>query len=482
MNPPEQDIRTAVKPSRGIISTPRKVLFGFGCGMDYLAGTLVSGVLWMPYFNLGLGLSPVALGLISTVLQVWSAALAPVAGYFSDNLDTRWGRRRPVIIVAALFTAVLFPMLWHLPNLGSEALNLAYFFVIGIVFSSAYTTWSAAYYALQLEVTPDYDERTSIAAWMGIFSKVAQLLGGWVLALVTSNYFADPVTGKPDLVHGTQVISWGIALAIFLTGALPALVIRERPGLAQAAGEKGSRESLWQSMCECAGCVPLWYLVGISFFLLMGSMSVINLWQYLNIYLVNGGDLSFATVVSGWRSTAIFGIAIGCVPLWMWLSARYDKRIVAVTLMVMGLIGHALNYVFILQGRPYLQLAPTLFEAAAVSAIWIFIPSMRADIADFDELKTGRRREGAINAFSSWFNKLAFTFSASIGGFALSWTGFSAQAAQQAPGVLHHLKITYVLITLVFWSIALVLLWYYPLDRKRMAELVAQLEARRGKR
>ncbi len=409
--------------------------------------------------------------------------MAPIAGHYSDNLVSRWGRRRPLIVGSSIASAILFPLIWHLPQFSSDTVRLAYFCGLGLAFSTTVSTWSSAYYALQLEITPDYDERTAISAWMGIFSKVAQLFGGWVMALATSNWFAHPATGKPDIVHGVQALSGWIALLILVTGALPALVVTERKGLAPTTSNGDTpKESLWQSMRECAQCPPLWNLIAVSSFLALGSASVLNLWQYLNIYLVNHGDLAFASVVAGWRSTAIFGLAIGCVPLWIKLSARYDKRRVSIGLLLVGLIGHACQFVFIREGRPYLQLVPTLFEAAAVSAVWIFIPSMRGDIADYDELVTGRRREGAINAFSSWFNKLAFTLSATIGGVALSWTGFSASATEQAPGVLPHLKITYVLLTLTFWGIALLFLWRYPLDRQRMAEIRATLEARRGQR
>lgn len=473
---PTDAVRVSHAPER--IPLLRKLLFGLGCGNDYLSGTLVTSILWMPVFNLGLGMSPSVLGAILMFFQIWSALVVPVAGYLSDNLTTRWGRRRPVIVVSAIVVAAVFPFLWHLPMRFSEAERIAYLVVVGVIFSTASTVWTTAYYAFQLELTPNYDERTRIAGWLAIFSKVAQLAGGWVLALVTGPWFTDPTTGRPDIVTGVRVTSWFVAGIILLTGIIPGLVLPERVIHRKVA--PAERQRLWGNLKECANNLPLWLLVGASFFLVIASVAVANLWQYLNIYLVNGGDLAGGTVVSGWRSTAIFGLAIACVPLWAWLSERFDKRQVTLAMVIAGLVGHALNYFFIRAGHPYLQLVPTLLEAAAISAVWMFLPSMRADLVDYDELITGRRREGMLNAFSTWFNKIAFMISAGISGVVLTWSGFSAKAANQPPAVLAHMKLLYIAIPLVMLGSALAFLWFYPLGRERMAAIRAELEARRG--
>lgn len=59
--------------------------------------------------------------------------------------------------------------------------------------------------------------------------------------------------------------------------------------------------------------------------------------------------------------------------------------------------------------HPYLQIVPGVFESCALAAVWMFFPSIKADVADHDELSTGRRREGSLNAFFSWFIKAALT-------------------------------------------------------------------------
>lgn len=176
--------------------------------MDYIATGLMTGILWMPFFNIGLGINPLLLGIVLMVLRAWDAITDPIMGNISDNTRTHWGRRRPYLFVGAILTALMFPVLWYLPHSiqdGSSWLAgvvewvpliaqvdapieqkaaALYLMLIGIAFFSCFTLWSMPYYGLQLELTPNYDERTRLTAWMTFFSKISTLMGSWLLALI----------------------------------------------------------------------------------------------------------------------------------------------------------------------------------------------------------------------------------------------------------------------------------------------------------
>ena len=82
---------------------------------------------------------------------------------------------------------------------------------------------------------------------------------------------------------------------------------------------------------------------------------------------------------------------IGCIPLYTWLGERYDKRNVVGFMLMGSMCGHVLNFFLMTPAMPYLQIIPGIFESCAISAVWLFIPSMKADIADYDEIQTSRR-------------------------------------------------------------------------------------------
>ena len=516
---------------RDRIPTFQKVMFAVGVNMDYVATGLLAS-LWMPFFNIGLGLTPVVLGVIMMILRAWDAISDPIMGNISDNARTRWGRRRPFMFFASISTACLLPFFWFIPDgikdgsfwlahiddwlipltghdliTGANVLPV-YLTLLGIVFFTSFTCWSMPYYGMQLELTPSYDERTRLTAWMTFFGKISGLIGSWILAFVilvgslalgepkalenppafardflTSiqpwlTHITHPQVGEKPIVVGMRLVCWFVVAGILIFGMLPALFVKERYYLTEAV--KQERDPFWRSIRESATCRPLWSLILISFFLVLGSSAVGGLGQYLNFYYVFDGDLGKAAVVGGLKGTVIVVAGIASIPLFTWLGEKFDKRSMVMTMLGCSMFGHVLNYFLMTPEHPYWQLIPGVFESSAIAAVWLFIPSMKADVADWDERRTTRRREGSINSFFSWFIKASLTASVGIGGYVLETSGFKASLDHQPHDVLMRMFHLYLGLPLLIWSVAMIAAWFYPLNRKRSAEIRTELEARRG--
>lgn len=487
----------------------QKLAFAAGMNTEYIATGLMTGVLWMPFFNIGLGMSPVVLGGVLMILRAWDAFTDPLMGNLSDNTRTRWGRRRPYLVAGAVCTALLYPLIWYLPAEYSEQAKATYLTVGGMLFFAAFTLWSIPYYGMQLELTPSYDERTRLTGWMTFFSKLSYLAGGWLLALVilvgmlatgdpaalegkapwlrdllgaiqpalASLSGAEP--GEKPIVAGMRLVCWAIAAGILVFGLLPALFVKERYYEAEASRQE--RESFWGSLRESLRSPPLWLLNVLVFFLLLGTASVASLGQYLNFYYACGGDLALGALIAGWKGTVVVFFGVVTIPFFVWLGERRDKRTVVFLMLGCSMLGHLLNFALMTPANPWLQIIPGAFESCSLSAVWIFLPSMKADVADWDELRTRRRREGSINACHYWFIKAALTLSMGIGGTVLQISGFDASLATQPADALGRMFATYLFLPIALWGVALIAVWFYPLDRARSAGIRAELEARRGK-
>src|SRR3954471_23267084 len=66
--------------------------------------------------NISLGLSAFWLGTIMIVPRLWDAFSDPVMGHISDNTRTRWGRRRPYVLLGGIVVAVSFVAIWWVPR------------------------------------------------------------------------------------------------------------------------------------------------------------------------------------------------------------------------------------------------------------------------------------------------------------------------------------------------------------------------------
>jgi GPH family glycoside/pentoside/hexuronide:cation symporter len=108
--------------------------------------------------------------------------------------------------------------------------------------------------------------------------------------------------------------------------------------------------------------------------------------------------------------------------------------------------------------------------------------SMTADVVDYDELKGGRRREGSFAASNSWIIKFGMASGAGISFFILDWVGFDSKlGGNQTEHTLFMVRFLFSAIPIVGLCLALVALVRFPLNQHRMAEIRAELEARRGR-
>lgn len=470
-------MRTPI-PAADKVPVPQKVAFSYGYGLDYLMTGLTTGVLWLPFFNIGLGMSPAVLGSILMLLRIWDAFTDPMMGIVSDNTRTRWGRRRPYILVGGLLTTLVYVGLWWLPPQFAPENRALVLTVLGFAFFTFFTIWSVPFYSLQLELTPHYDERTRLAGWVSVTGKLVVLIGGWVMAFATSSLFADEATGRPNVVKGIQYSSLIIALLAASMCVASALVVRER--YYESVSSKTAKVGILRSVRESSTCGPLWQLIAIMFCMMTGMAINNTLGQYAAIYYLFDGDLAAASVLNGWRSTGVMIVGIAGIPLWTWLSERFDKKRIVTVMLSATCAGHLMNLLFLTPERPYLWLVSSIFESGAIGAVFLFLPSMKADVADYDELKTGSRREGSLNAFFSWFVKIAMTLGAGLGAFSLQLSGFDAKLPAQDPEVIERIKWLYISLPFVIWMFTLPAIRFYPLDRANMAVTRAELERRRG--
>ncbi len=458
----------------------QKVSYALGSLVEAFAGGSL-GPMFMPVFNVGFGISPGLLGIVGMIHRVWDAIYDPIIANVSDNTRTRWGRRRPFILIGSIATAIVTPLMWRLGDGWSEMTMLVYITLIGLLVHVCMSTWAMPYNSLMLELTPNYDERTRVSAYRAIVGKLGALIGAWVLPICASKWlFPNPTTGEADLVRGIQTVSIGLSVGIVIFGMLPALFVTERYYARDAS--KQAKEPFFKGLRDSFQLRPLWMLIFIVLFQVLGNALVGGMGFYLNMYFVNKGQLSDAAFIEGLKSSVAFVTGLAAVPFWTWVSEKLDKKWTLMIIIASGLISSALQYMCLSPRYPYLQIIPAVFYASVVASIWLILPSMQADIVDYDELRTHRRREGNINAVFTWFFKLGVTLATGASGFILMWTGFDVKnGSHQAPEVLHLMLVLFIAVPAVFWSIAVVILWFYPLNREKMAVIRAQLEARRGK-
>ncbi len=230
------DNPTAPAPDR--VPTKEKIIYGVAGITDTWSAYTINR-LQLPIFTIALGLSPTLVGIIMVIYRIWDGFSDPVFGWLSDNTRTRWGRRRPFILVGGVLIGITLPLVFLVQKDWSHNAIVAWLIVTGIMLYTAHSCWNVPYQSLLLEMTPDSRERTNLSAVRAYFQQGSSIVHGLLWFFITLPIFAN-AAGELDTLFGTRVIITILAGLSMVVGILPAFFLRERYYKVAAQQEKTS--------------------------------------------------------------------------------------------------------------------------------------------------------------------------------------------------------------------------------------------------
>jgi GPH family glycoside/pentoside/hexuronide:cation symporter len=163
------------------------------------------------------------------------------------------------------------------------------------------------------------------------------------------------------------------------------------------------------------------------------------------------------------------------------IARRWGKRTCMFAVQVLGIVVFLGSWFFYTPDIVWLQVAAASSISFIHGGFWMTYGALGADVIDYDELQSGKRREGAFAACGTWIMKLGLALGIGASGFALESTGFNAElGAEQLPGALTGIRVWFMTVPIVGLVIAMIGLWRFRLTPEVMADIRAKLEARRG--
>ena len=401
---------------------PASLKIGWASGALGVA-LLMNGVSGMVLFYMVsiLKIPPELAGTLVFVTKIFDVLTDPLVGGFSDRVQTRWGRRRPFLLVGAVISALSFAAIYATPAFDSVAYSATYIFIAMAVYTVGYTVFNVPYMTMPAEMTDDYHERSSIHAYRIWFFALGQLIA------TSGTNVALEWMGK------TEWSSWAwmgtVCAAIIFASMLGAFL-----------GTKGARQS--RSVVTTGYFDDIRNVLKNRYFL---RLLAVKFCQLLGVASMGSAMFFFVINVLQMRLDvfAIFGVAItGAMfvgtPVLLKFSRLYGKREAYYVAALMNAV-YALSWI---GADPDMGITGLLWRAAivglAASGNVMLAMSMLTDIINFDAHRTGVRREGSFVAFYSFVEKFTGAFGPLIVGFALALAGFNQDLpadAAQSPAV-----------------------------------------------
>ncbi|MCJ8502875.1 MFS transporter [Desulfatitalea alkaliphila] len=407
------------------------------------------------------GVDIAVLGALLFGVRLFDAVTDPLIGLWSDATRSRWGRRRPFIAAGMALVALSLFFLFTPPDTRPTAAAVWFGVWIYVLFFF-WTMATVPFEALGPEITFDYHARTTLFGWRDGALIAGTLVAAASPALIQALFgLGADARGEREKFYWMAILYAPLLLA---SGAWCVASVSERSGVSVAACT-----GLLRGIRALGRNRPFWVLLASYTISAVGN----NLPATLILFYV---QYVLESVRADLFLMLYFVTGILLLPAWIALARRVGKK--WAWLGAMGVNSGAFTGVYFLGPGDTLLYGLLVVASGIGFGATLALPSaIQADVIDYDELQTGRRREGLYIGLWSISRKLAAAVGVGAGLALLGASGYTPNRAQ-SPEVVHMLRVLYALVPAICNLLGLVIAMTYPIDETLHRKIRAQIDAR----
>lgn len=407
------------------------------------------------FYYIAVGLPVFYIMMAYLLWTIWNAVNDPLIGYISDRTRTRWGRRKPFIILGTIPILIIMIILW-IPPTDSHFITFIYLLIMLICFDTFYTMITL-FDSLFPELYVSVEERAEVNTIKQILATI-----GLIMAFLIPGIIIGDLTKKEGY---------------FLNGIVISIIVGISLVIAIKWGVKEREEFKFDHQHEFGFFKGIKYtfknkgfvLYTIMFFLyeyiLLLNATIVPLYA---LHVLNISDTFLISLLLG----ILFIVAILTVVIWMKLDVKLgSKKAYAI-----AIIAYMIAIIPMLFISTFLQaLIIFMFIGFGFGGMLYFIYLIIADVIDEDELKTGVRREGTFFGITNFFMRLAMILSILTISLVFSSTGWETYTPNPGADVILGIKIIVFVFPLIALGITLLCLHFYPFSKERVEEIKKEL-------
>ena len=446
--------------------------------IGYGLGDMASSMFWklfgmylLFFYTDIFGIPAATVGTMFLVTRIWDSLNDPIMGILADRTQTRWGKFRPYLLWMALPFGVIGILTFTTPD-WDEARKVIYAYFTYTAMMMVYTAINVPYASLLGVISPDSRERTTLSSYRMFFAYAGSFLALMLIEPLV-NYFTQGTPGL-SIAKSWQAAAGVLAVLCVLLFLGCFLLTRERvkPQLQQ-------KHSLKKDITDLIRNKPWWILLGSGITaLIFNSIRDGATVYYFKYYILQAETirLAFWNLSVTWCS---FYLMLGQVANMLGVACaapianRIGKRITYLVAMTIATLLSVLFY-WLQADQLTLIFIFQFFISFCAGIIFPLLWSMYADIADYSELKNGRRATGLIFSSSSMSQKLGWTIGGAVTGWLLAYFGFEANAVQTETAQ-SGIRMMLSFFPAMGTFLSVLCMFFYPLTEKKIKKIENQL-------
>lgn len=396
------------------------------------------------------------IGVLLTLTRLVDVAIDPLIGFLSDRTRSRLGARKPWIVLGGLVSAVAV-YYWFRPGPDVDAV---YFLCASIAACIGWSMIEIPHAAWMCELTADYDQRSRVASYRvaAQYLAIVLFMSAPLLPIFSTTEMTPEVTG---------FVSWVVIALIPLTVACALL--------GAPSGERASRTgyvSLREVVQAALSNRPLRVLLGAALLSNLSSGMVASLYFFfIDVHLGILDKFSHVALTVG-------AVSLAALPAWRAVLAKVDRhRILALASTSTALTLAAMA--FLKPGPLAFPLLMLIFalSAAMASGSMVAQTAIMADIVDYDEWKTRVAKAANYYALLALCTGPGAAFAGGIALVIVGAFGFNPRGDND-PLAMAGFYAAFIGIPILLNLTAAVLIWRFPLTRRRHALICRRLARR----
>lgn len=469
-------------PAKGRYLNLKEMLsFGvFALGNSFILSAIgyVASIAFIPYFY---EIDTIHAYIIVALASFINMTLLPFIGNKIERTKTRWGKYKPFILFSLPLLAIFTILAMWLPQGMEDTARIIYAYLTCTPVLVISTFCNNMYQNMPTIITPNTQERadimTPIGLLVGLAPSILQIIVGPIRAAFGENeYMAMRVIGIVSVVLGTLCL-------LFI------LKVKERVyDLDISNDAQEEKVTFIEAMKMLSKNVPL---IVFCIALILGSLrGFTGQFRWLIIQFRFAEDVKLAIQISGIPQTIIGFSATVSMFLLPLVTRKMDKRTIVILFtaislipdLILGIIG----YENIPIGNISMVVLTILFFIAGLNPLYLLIPVIMGEIADYQQHKTGKRLDGHMQNLIFVVPNLAMNLLMICSYYIQKQIGFEAkdytditQNLTEAQQILACQWFDAVaIIAAVSGALMIIVMLFYPLSRKKHDAIVEELTAR----